>query len=71
MGAALAVIIDATVVRALLVPALMALLGRVNWWAPRTLRPFAARSWAHPADALRERMAVEHPVVRKVRRAER
>ena len=33
-GAALAVILDATVVRAVLVPSLMALLGRANWWAP-------------------------------------
>jgi uncharacterized membrane protein YdfJ with MMPL/SSD domain len=33
-GVALAVLIDATIVRALLVPSLMALLGRWNWWAP-------------------------------------
>ena len=38
LGAAMAVIIDATIVRALLVPALMALLGRWNWWAPGPLR---------------------------------
>ena len=38
MGTALAVLIDATIVRALLVPSLMALLGRWNWWAPRPLR---------------------------------
>jgi uncharacterized membrane protein YdfJ with MMPL/SSD domain len=38
IGTALAVIIDATVVRALLVPALMELLGKWNWWAPRPLR---------------------------------
>ena len=38
VGTALAVIIDATVIRALLVPALMQLLGRWNWWAPRPLR---------------------------------
>ena len=38
MGTALAVLIDATIVRALLVPSLMALLGRRNWWAPRPLR---------------------------------
>ncbi|HEY6380157.1 MAG TPA: MMPL family transporter [Candidatus Dormibacteraeota bacterium] len=38
VGTALAVLIDATIVRALLVPALMALLGRWNWWAPRPLR---------------------------------
>jgi uncharacterized membrane protein YdfJ with MMPL/SSD domain len=57
VGAALAVIIDATIVRALLVPALMALLGRANWWAPRPLQLLVARSWAHPADAVRERIA--------------
>jgi len=38
IGTALAVIIDATIIRALLVPALMALLGRRNWWAPAALR---------------------------------
>jgi uncharacterized membrane protein YdfJ with MMPL/SSD domain len=40
---AAAVLIDATIVRALLVPALMALLGRWNWWAPRPLRRLHAR----------------------------
>ncbi|HEX8646596.1 MAG TPA: efflux RND transporter permease subunit [Thermoleophilaceae bacterium] len=38
LGTAFAVLIDATVVRALLVPALMAMLGRWNWWAPGPLR---------------------------------
>jgi RND superfamily putative drug exporter len=38
VGAALAVLIDASIVRALLVPALMRLLGSANWWAPRPLR---------------------------------
>jgi RND superfamily putative drug exporter len=38
VGTALAVLIDATVIRALLVPSLMALLGSANWWAPRPLR---------------------------------
>jgi RND superfamily putative drug exporter len=38
LGTALAVLIDATIVRALLVPSLMALLGSWNWWAPRPLR---------------------------------
>jgi RND superfamily putative drug exporter len=36
-GTAMAVLIDATIVRALLVPALMRLLGDWNWWAPRPL----------------------------------
>jgi RND superfamily putative drug exporter len=38
LGTALAVLIDATIVRALLVPSLMRLLGRWNWWAPAPLR---------------------------------
>ena len=38
LGTALAVLIDATLVRALLVPSLMALLGKWNWWAPGPLR---------------------------------
>ena len=37
VGLALAIVIDATIVRALLVPASMQLLGRWNWWAPRWL----------------------------------
>jgi RND superfamily putative drug exporter len=36
-GTAMAVLIDATLVRALLVPSLMRLLGDRNWWAPRPL----------------------------------
>jgi uncharacterized membrane protein YdfJ with MMPL/SSD domain len=38
VGVPLAVAIDATVVRALLVPALMGRLGELTWWAPRPLR---------------------------------
>jgi uncharacterized membrane protein YdfJ with MMPL/SSD domain len=38
VGTALAVLIDASIIRALLVPSLMALLGRWNWWAPGPLR---------------------------------
>jgi RND superfamily putative drug exporter len=37
VGLAVAVLIDATIVRALLVPALMRLLGDWNWWVPRPL----------------------------------
>ncbi|MGO4258517.1 MMPL family transporter [Marmoricola sp. RAF53] len=43
VGMALGVIIDATVVRALLVPSLMRLLGDANWWAPAPLRRFHDR----------------------------
>ena len=45
IGMGLAVIVDATIVRALLVPATMRLLGRWNWWAPAALarrRPWGA-----------------------------
>jgi uncharacterized membrane protein YdfJ with MMPL/SSD domain len=38
LGTALAVLIDASVIRALLVPSLMELLGEWNWWAPAPLR---------------------------------
>ncbi|MFG2294487.1 MMPL family transporter [Streptomyces sp. NPDC048603] len=37
IGLALAVIVDATLVRGVLVPAFMRLAGRANWWAPRPL----------------------------------
>ena len=48
VGTALAVLIDATIIRALLVPSLMELLGKWNWWAPRPLR------------RLHERLGVDH-----------
>jgi RND superfamily putative drug exporter len=43
LGTAVGVLIDAFVVRALLVPALMALLGERNWWSPAPLRRLHAR----------------------------
>jgi trehalose monomycolate/heme transporter len=54
VGAVVAVLVDAFVVRALLVPSLMALLGDLNWWSPRVLRRLHARvglSEAAPASA--------------------
>ena len=42
IGMAIAVALDATVIRALLVPATMRLLGRWNWWMPATLERFMA-----------------------------
>jgi len=38
IGMAFGVMIDATIVRALLVPSLMRLFGEWNWWAPKPLR---------------------------------
>jgi uncharacterized membrane protein YdfJ with MMPL/SSD domain len=43
VGAGVAVLVDATIIRALLVPALMKLLGEWNWWAPRPLARLHAR----------------------------
>ena len=39
-GVAFAILLDATVIRALLVPALMRLFGERNWWAPKSLKRF-------------------------------
>ena len=40
LALAIAVAVDATIVRCLLVPATMTLLGDANWWAPPALRRF-------------------------------
>jgi trehalose monomycolate/heme transporter len=43
VGMLVALLVDATIVRALLVPATMKLLGRWNWWAPGPLARFWER----------------------------
>jgi putative drug exporter of the RND superfamily len=43
VGLTLAVLVDATLVRMLLVPAFMHVLGRTNWWAPKPLARLHAR----------------------------
>jgi RND superfamily putative drug exporter len=49
---ALAVLIDATIVRGILVPAFMRVMGSVNWWAPRPVQRLVARLGLYegPAD---------------------
>ncbi|MEV6488445.1 MMPL family transporter [Actinoplanes sp. NPDC051633] len=57
VGLAAAVLLDATIVRAVLLPAVMALLGRRNWWLPRWLRWLPEVSHdvtVAPAEPLRE-----------------
>ena len=49
VGLAIAVLVDATIVRILLVPATMKLLGERNWWAPAPLRRFHQRYGLHEA----------------------
>jgi putative drug exporter of the RND superfamily len=55
IGMALAIVVDATVVRTLLVPAAMKLMGRWNWWAPAPMRRL------HSRIALRERFEPPEP----------
>ncbi|MFF4560837.1 MMPL family transporter [Streptomyces sp. NPDC001435] len=63
LGIALAVVMDAMVVRSLLVPAIMRLTGRATWWAPGPLRRFHQRFGlsegepAAPAEADEEKEA--------------
>jgi RND superfamily putative drug exporter len=51
IGTALAVLIDASIIRALLVPSLMELLGKWNWWAPAPLRRLHARIGLRESEA--------------------
>lgn len=61
VGVALVILMDATLIRSLLVPAVMSLLGAANWWAPRPLKALwqliGLRESALPAPA------AEFPVV--------
>ena len=63
VGLAIAVIIDATIVRMLLVPATMKLLGERNWWAPGPLRRFYLRFGLHEAPSSVAPAATGAPVV--------
>jgi MMPL family len=57
VGMLVAVLLDATVVRALLVPATMRLLGTANWWAPGPLRRLWERHGIRESDDLKENRA--------------
>ncbi|MFZ0216309.1 MAG: MMPL family transporter, partial [Candidatus Dormiibacterota bacterium] len=48
LGLAIAIGIDATLVRAIVVPSVMRLMGSVNWWAPRPLRRFHEHAGGAP-----------------------
>jgi len=60
LGVALAIVMDATLVRVLLVPAMMNLLGKWNWWAPKPLQALAQRA------GLREAVETEPELVAQV-----
>jgi RND superfamily putative drug exporter len=63
-GMALAVLVDATIVRGVLVPAFMRLMGRWNWWAPAPLQRFVARLGLYEGPSRADRVAarVDVPV---------
>lgn len=63
LGLALAVVVDATVVRTLLVPATMKLMGEWNWWAPRPLRALHDRFGLHEPPHVPVQEPVMEPVV--------
>src|SRR4051812_15366518 len=52
LALAIAVAVDATVVRCLLVPATMTLLGDANWWAPAPLRRLYTRFGLHETPSI-------------------
>ncbi|MEX2108746.1 MAG: MMPL family transporter [Solirubrobacterales bacterium] len=65
VGMAVGVLLDATIVRGLLVPSLMRLLGDWNWWAPAPLRRFQERfgiSEAEPIEPVAPEPATETTV---------
>jgi putative drug exporter of the RND superfamily len=55
VGLAIAVVLDATVVRCLLVPALMLLMGKVNWWLPKWLERIVPHVSIEGAEFFKER----------------
>ncbi|HEX5862242.1 MAG TPA: MMPL family transporter [Nocardioides sp.] len=63
IGMLVALVIDATVVRALLVPATMKLLGSWNWWAPGPLRRWWERHGWREGDEVSRRGTGERELV--------
>ena len=64
VGLAIAVVIDATLVRGLLVPATMKVLGERNWWAPAPLRRFHDRFGLHEPSSAFDTQELEKSVSR-------
>lgn len=58
-GLAVAILVDAILIRSVLLPAVMVLLGRWNWWAPRPLARLHARFGMHEAPAERNPVLAE------------
>ncbi|MGW6844894.1 MMPL family transporter [Streptomyces sp. NPDC054958] len=69
IGAGLGVLLDATLVRGVLVPALMRLAGGLNWWAPRPIRPERPPPASRPPPAPVRRCPAARPAPRTPTRA--
>ncbi|WP_079404184.1 MMPL family transporter [Streptomyces sp. 3211] len=69
IGAGLGVLLDATLVRGVLVPALMRLAGGLNWWAPPPLRPAEPSPVSRPPPAPVRRCPAARPALRNPARA--
>ncbi|MFB7253470.1 MMPL family transporter [Streptomyces nojiriensis] len=69
IGAGLGVLLDATLVRGVLVPALMRLAGGLNWWAPRPIRPKEPLPASRPPPAPVRRCPAARPAPRTPARA--
>ena len=67
IGTALAVLIDASIIRALLVPSLMELLGKWNWWAPAPLRRLHERFGISESTTGRSTVSRERQALAKAR----
>ena len=61
VGLAVAVVLDATVVRCLLVPALMVMMGKINWWMPRWLDRVVPEFSIEGAEFFKEHDRVREP----------
>jgi RND superfamily putative drug exporter len=54
VGLAVAILIDATIIRAVVLPSVMILLGEANWWAPKWLRRTPSKHSIQPPAAPEE-----------------
>jgi RND superfamily putative drug exporter len=50
VGLAAAILLDATIIRAVVLPSVMILLGKANWWAPKFMRPTSGKHVAGPPE---------------------
>lgn len=66
VGLTMAVLMDATLIRATLVPAFMKLAGEANWWAPGPMRRFHERWGLREAAAAPDDLAGLAPTAERV-----